>query len=135
VRCSPIAVHHSTSDRWRAVVGALVTAFVLAACSSGPPLDVALGPTDIGCLVTFGDEPAQSVGPILRTRDVTVDITADTSVVIANSRTAMHITVRRGPAERSVTVDHADIPASGYTLEDTWIDDDHPGYEIVCTHG
>jgi hypothetical protein len=125
----------STSDLWRAVASALIAASALSACSSGPSLDLTLGPTDIGCIVTFGDEAARTVGPILRTRDVTVDIARDTSVVIANSRTALHITVHRGQAERSVTVDHADIPSSGYTLTDSWIDADHPGYEIVCAHG
>lgn len=108
---------------------------VIVGCSPGPDISVDLGAEDIGCLVTFGDEAPRSVGPIHRTESATVDISHDTVVVIGNSPTALHLSVRRGLAERNVLVEHDHIPGSGYVLSDIWIDTDHPGYEIVCLRG
>lgn len=119
----------------RATLVAVAIFPVIVGCLPGPNISVDLGAEDIGCLVTFGDQEPQSVGPIHRTKGATVDISDDTVVVIGNSPEALHVSVRRGLAERNVIVAHEDIPGSGYVLNDIWIDTDHPGYEIVCRRG
>jgi hypothetical protein len=125
----------STNRSISATLVAVAIFPVIVGCSRGPDISADLGAEDIGCLVTFGDQEPRSVGPIHRTRSAAVDITDDTVVVIGNSPEALHVSVRRGLAERNVIVDHEDIPGSGYVLNDTWIDADHPGYEIVCRRG
>ena len=115
---------------------------VVSACSSSdagrPPTgvsDLNLATDHAGCEVSYGNEPAQIVGPIRRTDTAVVELSEDSKALIGNSPLTLHITVFRGRTQAKESVNWSDVPSSGFVMEDVWIDSAHLGYTITCWRG
>lgn len=131
---------HWTTHNATAAAIAVCFALITSGCSSADAddlrmSDLDLTKTEVGCEVEYGNEPVRVVGPIRRADTAVVELSEDSKALIGNSPMTLHITINRGLAKSSVAVNYADIPNSGYVMDDSWIDSAHPGYRITCRRG
>ena len=120
------------------IVAILVMPLVATACSSSTSAevetaeDIELLDGQAACLVEYGDYPDQAIGPIRRNDRAVVELSEDSKAIIGNGKGTLHISVYRGRAQAITNVNWDEVPASGYVMEDIWINSAHPGYRITC---